>query len=165
MQVVAVQCRFIRSYLRFGTAAGRNEFWLKKPLNAGRSVFVCGSLHLCVELLLKCSESGVKVPLHQEGELLANAEIFSNLKVGGHDLEKMFNKIDKEISGQLCVLYHECTGGDLQVELTKCKDYFVHARYAYELDSAHAYNVSAIKQLADGLIKALLKGWGPSEPA
>lgn len=97
--------------------------------------------------------------------MLANAEIFSNLKGGGHDLEKMFNKMDKEIAGQLCVLYHECTGGDLQVELTKCKDYFVHARYAYELDSAHEYSVPAIKQLADGLIKTLLKGWGPSEPA
>lgn len=77
----------------------------------------------------------------------------------------MFEKMDKEIADKLCVLYHECTNGDLRLELKKCKDYFVHSRYAYELGSAHTYNVSAIKQLADGLIKALLKGWGPRAPA
>lgn len=130
-------------------------------LVASPNAVVC-NLALCVELLLKCSDSEVRVPPHKVGELLANAEIFSNLKGGGHDLAKMFDRMNIEIAIQLSTLYLECTGENLRAALTECKDYFIHARYAYELKSAHSYKISSIKRLADGLIAALLKGWGLS---
>lgn len=120
------------------------------------------NLALCVELLLKCADAGVDVPPHKEGELLANAYPYSNLKGGGHDLKKMFERMDPVIAGKLTALYLEVTGEDLAASLTKCKDYFVHARYAYEPGSAHTYSPSAIKNLADGLSAALMKGWGPA---
>lgn len=120
------------------------------------------NLALCVELLLKCADAGVKVSAHNEGELLANAEIYSNLKGGGHNLKKMFERMDQAIADKLIALYLDVTGEDLTAALTKCKDYFVHARYAYEPNSMHHYSPTDIKKLADGLNAALWKGWGQS---
>lgn len=130
-------------------------------LIASPMAIVC-NLALCVELLLKCADAGVNAPPHKEGEVLANTEIYSNLKGGSHDLVKMFERMDTDIAERLSALYLESIGEDLKASLTKCKDYFVHARYAYELSSAHTYSPSIIKRLADGLNAALLKGWGPA---
>lgn len=37
-----------RSYLWFEVGAGGSQFWSKKPLNAGRSVFDCRSLQVAM---------------------------------------------------------------------------------------------------------------------
>lgn len=129
---------------------------------AASPMAVTCNLALCVELLLKCADAGVDVPPHKEDELLANAYVYSNLKGGGHDLKRMFDRMDADIADKLTALYLDVTGDDLPSALTKCKDYFIHARYAYERESAHSYSPSEIKKLADGLSAALMKGWGPA---
>ncbi|MCS0582125.1 hypothetical protein NX784_11030 [Massilia pinisoli] len=126
------------------------------------SMAVVCNLALCCELLLKCADAGVDVPSYKKDVLLSNAEVYSNLKGGGHDLKKMFERMDQDIAKRLSSLYCEVTGKDLAADLDKCKDYFVHARYAYELQSTHPYSISDIKNLVDGLNQALWKGWGPS---
>ncbi len=142
-------------------------YYLAKPafednaiLLASPNAVVC-NLALCVELLLKCSDSRVIVPPHKDGDPLGNADIFTNLR--GHDLAKIFGQMNAGTAAKLCALYQECTGESLKDALTSCKDYFVHARYPYEPDHAHPYTISSIRNLAEGLIEALQKGWGRSQ--
>ena len=114
------------------------------------------NLALCVELLLKCSDSGVKVSPSQSGGPLGDAEIYSN--AWGHDLEKIFNALDPSISRKLEILFKKETTADLKPLLKTCKDYFIHARYAHEPESGHCYEVTSIQNLAEGLI-ASIKNW------
>lgn len=125
---------------------------------------VVANLALCVELLLKCSDAGVrtqpKTPSEKsEEQLIPNAFVFTNAKASGHALDSVFDKISQPIREKLEQLYLDATNHCLREDLIKCRDYFVHARYAYEQTHAHPYDISAIKRLADGLNQALLKGW------
>ena len=113
---------------------------------------VC-NLALCIELLLKCSDSGVKTFPAQPGGLIGDAEIYSNVR--GHDLEKIFSNLDTGITNKLEMLFKNATGKELKPLLARCKDYFVHARYSYEPQSGHCYHVSEIQELAEGLITSI----------
>ena len=124
-------------------------------LNKTVMAVVC-NLALCVELLLKCADAGVKKSLLSPGGLVSDAEIFSN--AWGHDLEKVFNALDPDAQSKLENGFNKCTGLNLRQQLAVCKDYFVHARYAHEPKSGHPYNVTAIKDLAEGL-KAAIETW------
>lgn len=114
------------------------------------------NLALCVELLLKCSDSGVKASPVQPGSLIGDAEIYSN--TWGHDLEKIFNELDPIVSKKLETLFKKETATDLKPLLKTCKNYFIHARYAHEPNSGHCYEISSIQKLAEGLI-ASIKDW------
>lgn len=114
------------------------------------------NLALCVELLLKCSDSGVKVSPSQSGGLIGAAEIYSN--GWGHDLEKIFNNLNPNTSKKLEVLFKKETETELRPLLKTCKDYFIHARYAHEPQSGHSYEITSIKNLAEGLISSI-KNW------
>ncbi len=116
---------------------------------------VC-NLALCIELLLKCSDSGVKAFPALAGELIGDAEIYSNVR--GHNLEKIFSNLDADIANRLEVLFKSATGKDIKPLLAQCKDYFVHARYSYEPQSGHCYYVSEIQELAEGLITSI-RNW------
>lgn len=116
---------------------------------------VC-NLALCVELLLKCTDSGVKKYPPSPDGLISDAEIFSN--AWGHDLEKLYNGLDQDIKTKLEKKFHEATGLDLLKNLAECKDYFIHSRYSHEPSSGHPFNISAIQALAEGL-KAAIENW------
>lgn len=111
------------------------------------------NLTLCVELLLKSTDEGVKTSKHQRGGLLGNAEIFSN--AWGHDLEKIFSNLAPEIRARISQSFKEITNQEINSLLSTCKHYFVHARYSHEPAALHTYNITAIQTLAEGLIKSI----------
>lgn len=120
---------------------------------------IVANLALCVELLLKATDAKVNLsPIGRNGPL-GPASIGSN--VWGHDLADIFSKMDPELQTILAQLFEEGTGKPLRPLLEKCKDYFTHARYYYESKHHHAFDISGIRLLADGLSAALWKGWGP----
>jgi len=118
-----------------------------------QSMAVVCNLALCVELLLKCSDFGVKTSPVQPGGLIGDAEIYS--KVYGHDLEKIFKNIDPSIAQKLEILFKKSVGRDLKPLLSECKDYFVNARYSYESNSRSSYKIGSIQILAEGLIESI----------
>lgn len=126
------------------------------------SMAIVANFAMCVELLLKCSDAGIQVPPYTKGELLSNAYPHTNIRIRGHALDEMFDKIKSATRERLEELYQQETTHDLRTDLIKCKDYFQHARYAYERGHAHSYDIGAIKRLADGLSAALLRDWGPA---
>jgi hypothetical protein len=124
---------------------------------------VVANMAFCVELLLKCSDSYVKKGESVAGGVIPQAEIGSN--VWGHDLVKVFEGLNSDVSSRLASLFEEEAGKPIHPLLTKCRGYFESARYAYS-GKTPAWDVSAIKALADGLIVALHKGYGgPPHPA
>lgn len=119
---------------------------------------VVANLALCVELLLKSTDAKVIKTKQVKNGLLSNAEIKSN--VYGHDLRSIFDSLDSSIQAILIEKFEEETNQSLLPLLDKCKDYFIHARYSYELKSSHSYDISAIKLLADGLDAAIINSFG-----
>jgi hypothetical protein len=119
------------------------------------------NLALCVELLLKASDAKVTPSPRVANGPLGDAKVKS--KISGHDLSVMFEKISPEVQHVLKTLFEEETNKPLLPLLNKCKDYFIHARYYYEPEHHHAFDVGGIKMLADGLNIAMLKGWGRVE--
>ena len=124
---------------------------------------VVANMAFCVELLLKCSDSYVKKGPSVPDGLISPAEIGSN--VWGHDLLSVFEKLNADVRTRLEMLFEQEMGKPIRPLLTKCRGYFEAARYSYN-SAIRSYDVSAIKDLADGLIMALHKGYGgPVHPA
>jgi hypothetical protein len=111
------------------------------------------NLALCVELLLKSADSKVRKYPGIGGAPLGWDEVSSN--AWGHDLGKIFDGLDLKIRGRLESSFGDVTGLDLSKSVRDCKDYFIHARYAYEPASEHSYDVTTIQALAEGLIKVI----------
>lgn len=127
---------------------------------AANVMAVVANLALCVELLLKSTDAKVVKSQQVKNGPLSNAEIKSNVRVRGHDLRSIFDALDSSIQAILIQKFEEETHQSLLPLLDKCKDYFIHARYSYELKSSHSYDISAIKLLADGLDAAIINSFG-----
>lgn len=124
---------------------------------------VVANMAFCVELLLKCSDSYVKKGSSVPGVVIAPATIGSN--AWGHDLVKVFDSLNSNVSTDLAVLFEQEMGKPIHPLLEKCRGYFEAARYSFS-SKIMSYDVSAVKELADGLIKTLHKGYGgPLHPA
>lgn len=121
-----------------------------------QSIAVVCNLALCVELLLKCCDSGVKASPVQPGGLIGDAEIYSNVR--GHDFEKIFNNLDPDIANKIATLFSRSAGREIRPLINECKDYFINSRYSYEPNSNPSYNISSIQRLAEGLIDSI-KNW------
>lgn len=120
---------------------------------------VVANLALAVELFLKAADAKITASKRGVDGPLGPAKIQSNLR--GHDLKELFDSMAPTVSSRLQQLFHQEVGKELEPLLVECKDYFTHARYFYEPNHQHGFNVSAVKILAEGLDAALMKGWGP----
>ncbi|GJJ03427.1 hypothetical protein RugamoR64_39650 [Duganella rhizosphaerae] len=145
--------------------AAKSFYDLAKPAFDDNSILesnvmaVVANLALAVELFLKAADAKVTVSPRGVDGPLGQAKIESN--VWGHDLEQLFDRMDRTVSTRLQQLFEQETGKELKPLLVECKDYFAHARYFYEPKHQHGFTVSAVKILAEGLDAALMKGWGP----
>lgn len=121
------------------------------------------NMSFCVELLLKCSDSYVKKGPSLPGGVIAPATIRSN--AWGHDLVKVFDALNSNVKTDLAALFEQEMGKPIRPLLEKCRGYFEAARYSFS-SNIMSYDVTAVKDLADGLITALHKGYGgPEHPA
>lgn len=119
---------------------------------------VIANLAISVELFLKAADAKVNTSPSHENEPLNPASIGSNVR--GHNLEQLLDNMDRGVASQLQLHFLGETGQELRPLLHKCKNYFIHARYFYEADSQHSFDLSAVRALAEGLDAALMKGWG-----
>ena len=124
---------------------------------------VVANMSFCVELLLKCSDSYVTKGPSAPGGVIAPATIGSN--AWGHDLVKVCDALNADVSTNLAARFEQEMGKPIRPLLEKCRGYFEAARYSFS-SKIVSYDVSAVKELADGLIRALHKGYGgPAHPA
>lgn len=119
---------------------------------------VVANYALSVELFLKASDAKVTSSKKQSNGLPTPAKIGSN--AWGHDLSDVFKRLDSDVAKLIQTTFEEVIGTQLVPLLEKCNDYFVDARYHYE--TPRAYDISAVRLLADGFNTALLKAFGPT---
>lgn len=123
---------------------------------AGKPMAVICNLALSVELLLKSLDATL---IGSGDPEIGFRDAESKSNIWGHSLSELLDKMDSGKKQRLVQDYKIQTGQDLEALLIKCKDYFVHARYAYESSSGHLYDMSAIKDVSEG-IQSVIKAWG-----
>lgn len=107
---------------------------------------------LSIELALKSTVGKVDVqPLTVDGLVLA-AKTESDVR--GHDLFQIFTNLPADVQASLENEFKIFTGEDIQSYLTKCRDYFVKARYPYE-EISGAYDVGLLRTLAHGVLHSV----------
>jgi hypothetical protein len=74
----------------------------------------------------------------------------------GHDLNRVFAQLRADTQEGIAREFQLTSGEPLHPLLAKCADYFVKARYAYESKGGGAYDLTGIRTLAGGLLKAVM---------
>lgn len=107
---------------------------------------------LSVELALKSTVGKVDFqPPTADGLVLA-AKTKSDVR--GHDLSKIFINLPADVKSSLENEFQIFTGEDIHQCLTKCRDYFVKARYPYE-EISGAYDIGKLRTLAHGVLHSV----------
>ncbi|WP_431051192.1 hypothetical protein [Roseateles sp. L2-2] len=116
---------------------------------------------LAAELAIKSAEGvttlGDAANMIVDGQVVASVIGAATLgsAVHGHGLAAVFSKLQQAAQTDIAQKFKTATGEELAPLLTMCADYFVNARYAYEM-KAGLYNIGAVRTLADGLLKAVM---------
>lgn len=116
---------------------------------------------LSCELSLKASESFVKFSEVSPEDLIPAVNAESAVRVRGHDLQDMYEKLSSPVKAALKAEFMTITKEELLPLLGKCSNYFIRARYPYE-NIGGAYPLSDIRLLADGLLKSV-RAYGVSQ--
>jgi hypothetical protein len=117
---------------------------------------------LAAELAIKAAEGVTKYGAEADmivdgqvvGSVIGAATLDSAARGRGHCLAAMFGKLQPDAQSDIAQEFKIATGEELAPLLTKCADYFVHARYSY--DRVGSYDIGAVRTLAGGLLKAVL---------
>lgn len=116
---------------------------------------------LAAELAIKAAEGVTKYG--DTADLIVDGQVVGRIigaatlgsAVHGHGLAAVFGKLQQDAQTDIAQEFKTATGEELVPLLTKCADYFVNARYSYELKAA-SYDIGAVRTLADGLLKAVM---------
>ena len=116
---------------------------------------------LAAELAIKAAEGfttyGDAVDMIVDGQVVGRVIGAATLgsAVHGHGLAAVFGKLQQDAQTDIAQEFKAASGEELAPLLTKCADYFVTARYSYEM-KAGSYDIGAVRTLADGLLKAVM---------
>lgn len=129
----------------------------------------------CVEILLKACDPKLEYlspapeddteadlrhePADDEARLVRAAIYCSN--ISGHDLVKIFEKLDQKTATKVSQLFEEQTGEQILPLLEECRRYFIQARYPYDKGNRIGFDITKVRLLATGLMGGL-PNWNKS---
>lgn len=108
---------------------------------------------LSAELALKAAEGITHYGPVIEG-IIGAATLESRAR--GHDLAQVFAQLRTDTQAGIAREFQLVAGEELQPLLARCADYFVKGRYAYESKGGGGYDLTGIRTLAGGLLKAVI---------
>lgn len=123
---------------------------------------------LAAELAIKAAEGvtkyGAAVDMIVDGQVVGSVigAATQGSAVHGHGLAAVFGKLQSDAQSDIAQEFKTATGEELAPLLAKCADYFVNARYSYEM-KASPYDIGAVRTLANGLLKAVM-AYGLKKP-
>ena len=157
--IVRPSARIWSSAEQFYKAA--EQVWTSEGVDLNAFVFpLIVNYALCAELSLKAAEGGAVGGGLTPSGLVKAAKIQS--KVTGHRLPKVFSSLRPSTQAHIKSEFLNATGQELGPLLTKCSNYFIQARYAYE-QIGGSYDLTGIRTLAKGLLDAV-KAFGTKNP-
>ena len=129
------------------------QIWTTEGVDLNTFVFpLIVNYALRAELSLKAAEGGaVGGGLTPDG-LVKAAKIMSTAH--GHNLSDVFASLELPTQAAIESAFLAMSGEQLAPLLTKCSNYFIQARYAYE-QIGGSYDLTGVRTLAKGLLDAI----------